>query len=276
MNNSFSWVRVRLLIRRYLTENSRQLWMSVLVVFGVMFLLGLLFNTMDMPEEGIGMLVWFSFFFICCLAVEVSASLTFSSMSTKPRRTIAMMVPASKAEKFVSLMLIYNIFGPIAILVSALAADALSAGLHLHAPYFFRAIEALIVMFPEIDFSELSGHWGQVIEAVSLAVLGIASMFFFSQSVYTLGSALWPKKSFIKTFCALYVLQMVLGIFLSIGVMSFEWVKNVFGFFEHGGISVHLAIWFLMIVWYAIIIAIYWVAWHRYKNMQLIQKFMMN
>lgn len=276
MNNSFSWARVRLLIRRYLNENSRQLWMAVGVVFGVMFLLALLFNSLDMNDSAFGVVIWLTLFFIGGLAVEVSASLTFSSMSTKPRRIVAMMVPASKAEKFVSLMLIYNIFDPIAILLSALAADAFSAGLHLRAPYFFDMFKMMVGIFPQIDFSELSGHWGQVIEAIALIVLGLASMFFFNQSVYTLGSALWPKKSFIKTFCALYVIQMVLSIFLSIGLLGHDWILDMLSRINFGDVSWHLVIWGTMIVWYAIIIAIFWSAWRRYKSTQLVQKFMMN
>lgn len=265
---------VRLLIRRYLNENSRQLWMSTGVCFGIMLLMALLFNSNY--EYGWGAVIWMMFFFIGSISVGVSASLTFSSMSSKPGRIVAMMLPASKAEKFTSLMLIYNVFGPIAILLSALAADTLSSLLHMHAPYFFDAFKIVIDVFPQIDFEDFREHWGEIIEASSLLLLGFASLFLCNQAIYTLGSAWWPKKSFIKTFCALYALQMLLGIVMSARIFNLNWFFRWIADLNFEDISWHFIAWGSLIVWYGIIFAIFWAAWRRYKNTQLVQKFMMN
>ncbi|MBD5239882.1 MAG: hypothetical protein HDS64_09020 [Bacteroidales bacterium] len=272
-DRNFSWGTVHLLIRRYLAENSRQIWMSIGVCFGLMFLMALLFDgrTKDM---GIGGIIWLFLFAIGGIAVQVSASLTFSSMSTKPKRIVAMMVPASKAEKFTSLILIYNIFGPIAIICSALLADTLSSMIHFHAPYFFGVFKLIVDIFPNIDFSDFREHWGIIVEVGSLFVLGGVGMLLFNQALYTLGSAFWPKKSFLKTFCVLYVIQMVFTIFFGF-IIQPEMFKWFFELFENGQ-SWHFYAWGILITGYLIVFAIYWYAWRRYKNTQLVQTFMMN
>lgn len=269
----FSWAVVRLLIRRYINENSRQLWMSCGVVFGIMFLMALLINGKDNVQ---GAVMWFTFLFIGSIALGVSSSLTFSSMSTKPKRIVAMMVPASKGEKFASLMIIYNVFGPLAIVLSALAADTLSSLIHLNAPYFFNAYSFITNLFPSIYSSDFSEYWGVIIEVSALVILGFASLLLCNQAFYTLGSALWPKKSYIKTFCALYVIQMVFSIFFSIGIVDFHWVFGWLADLDFRNVSWHLVSWIALIVWYAVIYLIFYAAWRRYKNTQLVQKFMMN
>lgn len=271
MIDKFSWSRVGLLIRRYFSENSRQLLMTLGVVFGIMLFFGLTINKSagDYSKfDGTGAILWMILFCIISFALIIVGSLTFSSMSTKPKRIVAMMVPASKSEKFVSLLIIYNVMAPIAIILSALLVDVLTSLVFMHEPYFIHFLGTLGDFFSSIKREDYGFE-------VMLGIIAfVGGSLLCSLATYTLGSALWPKKSFIKTFCVLFAFQMIIPMIIpgNLSLRLIEWIRD----FDFENINLHILAWSVIAVYYAFAGFIYWLAWRRYRSTQVIQKFMMD
>lgn len=271
MNNSFSCSRIRYLIRRYFNENYRQLSMAIGVVFGIMLFFGITINkTIDDYDHfnGTGAVLWIVLFCIISFSMSVIGSLTFSSMSTKPKRIVAMMIPASKAEKFVSLLLIYNLILPFLIILSALLVDALTSLLFLHQPFFIQLLGNMGKFFMELKGFD----YGLEIFFGVLAVISVSLL--SSMAIYTLGSALWPKKSFIKTFCVLFAVQVFMPYIIPVDLMA-KIIRNIRDA-ELDHLRVHILAWGAIVLGYAFTGLIYWLAWIRFRSTQLIQKFMMD
>ncbi len=271
MIDKFSWSRVGFLIRRYFSENFRQLAMTVGVVFGIMLFFGLTINKNlnDFDHfSGTGTALWLMLFAIMSFAMIVVGSKTFSSMSTKPKRIVAMMVPASKSEKFVSLLLIYNVIMPIAIVVSALLVDVLTSLFFAHKPFFVEFAGSMGELFDSIKRED---YGFEVMAGIIALVVG---SLLSSLSIYTLGSALWPKKSFIKTFCVLFAFQMIIPMVFpgNLTLHFIEWLRD----FDFENINLHLLAWGGIALVYVFDGFIYWLAWRCYRSTQVIQKFMMD
>lgn len=269
MIDKFSWSRVWFLIRRYFNENFRQLSMTVGVMFGIMLFFGITINrTIGNFEDGAGMVLWLIFFGIISFAMTVTGSLTFSSMSTKPKRIVAMMVPASKAEKFISLLLIYNIFAPLLIVFSSLLVDALTSLLFLHEPFFIQLLKQAGNVFAALKGEDYG------LEIFFGILCGVGGSLTCSMATYTLGSSLWPKKSFIKTFCVLFAVQILIPFFVPVDFAAslIRWIRDS----NIDDMSIHLMAWGGIALIYAFAAFLYWLAWRRYRSTQLIQKFMMD
>ena len=267
MIDKFSMSRVLFLIRRYFNENARQLLMAVGVVFGIMLFFAMTINhAMGSEYTGGGAFLWVLLSIVAGMSLIVACSLTFSSMSTKSKRIVAMMVPASKAEKFVSLLLIYNVIAPIAIIICALLADTLGSVIFLHSPYFFA-------FFDEVsEFLQNNMKSNDEWEILFALIAFIGAPFVCSMATYTLGSALWPKKSFIKTFCALFAIQMLIPLVLPADLFLHLncWLRSLH-WDNH-----HLIIWGGIVAFYLFAACIYLLAWLRYRSTQLVQKLMMD
>lgn len=269
MIDKFSWSRVWFLIRRYFNENFRQLWMTLGVMFGIMLFFSITINrTIGNIGSDAGIVLWLIFFGIISFALTVVGSLTFSSMSTKPRRIVAMMVPASKSEKFVSLLIIYNIFAPLLIVFSALLVDALTSAIFLHEPFF------IYLLRHAGDFLAAIRGDSYGIEIFFGIMCGVGGSLTCSMATYTLGSSIWPKKSFIKTFCVLFAIQVFMPFFVPIDFAAslIRWIRDI----DIDAISVHVMAWSGVALIYLFAAFLYWLAWRRYRSTQLIQKFMMD
>lgn len=271
MNNKFSWSRVWFLIRRYFNENFRQLSMTLGVMFGIMLFFGIMINKTvgDYDHfDGTGFVLWLLLFGIIAFSFTIVGSQTFSSMATKPKRIVAMMVPASKSEKFVSLLLIYNVIAPVLIVASALVVDLLTSLMFLHEPFFIKYLSNIGEFFRQIRIED----YGMEI-FIGIVALVCGSML-SSIATYTLGSALWPKKSFIKTFCVLFAIQVFMPFFIpaDLTLRFVRWLQDV----DWGNLNIHVLAWGGIALVYLFDALLYWLAWCRYRSTQIIQKFMMD
>lgn len=271
MIDKFSWSRVWFLIRRYFNENFRSLSMTIGVIFGIMLFFGITINkTMGDTAhfDGAGAVLWLLLFAIISFSFTIVGSMTFSSMSTKPKRIVTMMVPASKGEKFISMLLIYNVMAPIVIVASALLVDLLTSLMFLHEPYFIEFLRNISGFFRQIRVED---YGLEIFLGIVALVVGSMTC---SIATYTLGSTLWPKKSFIKTFCVLFAVQVFTPFFIP-GDLTFRfirWLQSV----EWENVNYHVMAWGGVALIYLFAAFLYWLAWRRYRSTQLIQKFMMD
>lgn len=200
-NQIFSPGRFSHIAKKKLTEEWRQLLLSLLALLGVMVLAGICASSRAY-YDGIAP-HWFSqrsfefelilFTLILFVSGTYVASVSFSRMSTPAGALSTLMVPASQFEKF---MLRWLVAVPLFMLVFfciAVVADwcrvwyaAVHYGLETRAMPWFDAI------FHTKDvgngyFNSDSGPF-------------MASIFVMVQSFFLLGSIVWPKRSMLKTF----------------------------------------------------------------------------
>lgn len=195
---------------------------------------------------------------VCCLIIgnilfTVFGSLTFSNLANKRERITAFMVPSSLCEKFALRALVYFGFGLITIIVGMLIA-ALIAQLSFGA---YSNLTWIQTFFDE-------GYSWQVVWILTLVTL-------IGNAIYTLGSSLWPRLSWIKTWIVLNIVQWGFGIMLISGLFSSQdWIYTLLRYLENND-----SLTYVFITFEGLLIALCWIgAWFRYRSTQIVQLFM--
>lgn len=193
-------------------------------------------------------------FWIVSIVYTVFGSLTFSSLSNKKQRISTFMFPASLSEKFFLRMLVYFFGGTLTLLIGC-------------------ALAILIAQFTFAGsaFIDILKDWNHIWDGESfyITMLGCISVF-LGNAIYTLGSSLWPKLSWIKTWLVVMVIQWIGGIFLIIGLFSGIDFAYLVKLFDSG----ELLFWILTSIMAIMIIVCWCVASRRFRNTQIIQRFM--
>lgn len=149
--------------------------------------------------------VWFSFIFGC-----LSASFIMEKMKTKTSRLSALMTPATSFEKFFSRWVVFTVVFMLVFLIAFLLAD-------------YTRVLICMLSFPEFDavravelkylFASNDAYFN-ICHSVAQFLLLISGYLFF-QSCFVLGSSIWPKNAFLKTFVAglfLVIIYSLLGV----------------------------------------------------------------
>ncbi len=196
-----------------------------------------------------GLSVW-----IFCLGLTVLGSLTFSNLSSKRKRISALMLPASESEKFLFRLLTYLVAGSILLLIG-----------------FFIGLCICQIIFGGgwVVFDEIGGFFNQ--EFSGWIVSAFILMALLGNSIYTLGSALWPKLSWIKTWVILIAIQWI-GTIVMIILSSTDISWHTFFMFWADHFS--LLRWTGVSLLAILNIACWVLAWLRFRNTQIIQRFM--
>jgi magnesium-transporting ATPase (P-type) len=227
----FSLPRFVNLCRKEVVENWKSNLLRTVLVFGVMVIVFLWngyfeyrhvdpvhFISRYTDYDSVWRFVLHSFFFFLFGFGCLSASFTMEKMKNKTGRLSALMTPATSFEKFFSGWLISTIVFLIVFLLAFKLAD-----------YTRILVFSLIypdlaqAMFP-VNLCDLVGEnrsFHVFREMYQLEF--VLSLYLFVQSLFVLGSSIWPKKSFIKTFAAvvlIVLIYMVVGTFL--GSLLFE------------------------------------------------------
>ena len=191
---------------------------------------------------------------LLCIGLTVLGSLTFSNFSSKKQRISALMIPASRIEKFSLRVLLYFVTGTVLLCIGFL----LGLGICEIAFGGGRNVIESIFNFFNSSFS------GSITTALILMAL-------LGNSLYALGSSIWPKLSWIKTWVVIIVVQWVCALFvMMISATHINW----YSFFTFADVHVHFFKW-TMLSTLAILNIVCWaLAWWRYKNTQIIQRFM--
>lgn len=193
-------------------------------------------------------------FWIVSIAMTVFGSLTFSSLSSKKRRISTFMLPASLSEKYFQRMLVYLVGGTLTLLIGCMFAILIAQ-----------------ITFAGSAFLEILKDWNHIWDGESfyITMLGCVSVI-LGNAIYTLGSSLWPKLSWIKTWLVVMVIQWIGGIFLITGLFSgidFAYLVKIFD-------SGEVLFWCITSIMAIMIIVCWYFAWRRFHNTQIIQRFM--
>lgn len=195
---------------------------------------------------------------IVSIGLTVFGSLTFSNFSSKRKRISSLMIPASRIEKFFHRVLIYFVGGIILLIIG------LFIGLAICQITFGGGGAPLNSVLSFLD-KEFYGSF-------SIALILFA---FLGNSIYSLGSSLWPKLSWVKTWVILMVIQWAFtAIFMILAAANINWEAFFMVFFTIDKDNVWFLIW-SGIATLAILNLVCWgFAWLRFKNIQIIQRFM--
>jgi len=137
----------------------------------------------------------------------LSASFTMERMKTKTSRTAVLMTPATMFEKFFSRWLIFTIGFLVIYFFAFRLAD-------------YTRVLIYSVKYPDMEaiaplsLSHLIGKGGTLTSLCSgfKELMLWVSLFFFVQSCFILGSSIWPKNAFLKTFVAGILIILVYGL----------------------------------------------------------------
>lgn len=259
--DSFSFTRLQALTRRYFVENRRAMLTGTLCTIGVLALIGILVGRYtDDPTDSVNSAAVFGViaFYLFPLFACITGSLTFGPFKSKTGRIHAMMLPATKSEKFVMLTFIYTVLADliyiIAYFIGELLRALLSSGPIVWNNWLFSDVWDMLAAEP-----------GEA----TLAIAGVVLLILSHQAIYTLGSSLWPKLSFIKTFGALFVLQFA-GAFLIPVIGMTDLIDLLEKMFTNT--SVTMLVFWAEIVWLIVVAALYTGAWLRFRHLQVVQR----
>ncbi|MDE6537496.1 MAG: hypothetical protein K2M13_05625 [Muribaculaceae bacterium] len=142
--------------------------------------------------------------FLCGLACALVASMTFSENSTKEGRIAFLMTPGSAMEKYLPRVII-SVVGMV--VLSYISFLTTTVGLELGRLVTRQAMLPITDLMDYFSISILSLNTEQV-----AGVCILISLFLFMEGLYVCGSALWPRKSFLKTTGVFIALQWALSI----------------------------------------------------------------
>lgn len=137
----------------------------------------------------------------------ISASFMMERMKSKTNRIATLMTPATMFEKFFSRWLIYTIGFILMFVIAFKLAD-------------WTRVAVYALQYPDIEaiapvsLFHLVGNSGVYYSPFNSCTefLMVLSLYFMSQSFFVLGSAIWPKNAFIKTFVAGIAINVVYSI----------------------------------------------------------------
>ncbi|MDE6322605.1 MAG: hypothetical protein K2L46_07195 [Paramuribaculum sp.] len=256
-------------VRKYAGEHWRSLAMKAGVMTGI-FIIATIFIVVNTRNYFEAVNSYYSFYgedpsldifwfllqaaFILCGVI--SASMTFGDLSTKETRLNELTVPAAQSEKFLTRWLFYVPGFVVVFTVAAAVSEMLRFGL-LSA--VVECPEKVRLLNPAYMMTDSDG----ISTECQLTVLSFLCL----QSLFMLGSIVWHKASFVKTFLAL---GLIASAYFFIGYFTvvlldlspesrFPLPKNA-----------------MLIVAYCltafIVVFCYAVAWIRYKEMEIINR----
>lgn len=268
--NTFDLARFGETVRKYANENWRALAMKGGVMIGI-FIVATIFIVLNTKryyseayreysslysEDPSSEIFWFLLMLALLLFGSIAASMTFGDLSTKEARLNDLTAPAAQSEKFLTRWLFYVPGFLVLFVVAGVLAELLRFGLL-----------SAIVDCP--DMVKLFTPMGNIINSNGLSneFQQIVLVFLSLQSLFMLGSILWHKAAFVKTFLLLGLIAVAyffIGyftvVFLSLSPDSrFELTED-----------------FWLIVAYCltavIVVFSHVVAWVRYKEMEIINR----
>lgn len=195
----------------------------------------------------------------------LSASFIMERMKSKTNRIAMLMTPATMFEKFFSRWLVFTFGFLIVFLIAFKLAD-------------WTRVAVYTVSYPElkdiITSTPLShlvgkGQFWTVFDDCNYFMLGV-STYFFAQSLFVLGSSIWPKNSFVKTFSAIVVVAIIyIAIGSALAKILFE-ARGVRG--VNQDISDEAMTLWTTIIFFGMAIFNWVVAYFRFKESEIINR----
>ena len=202
-------------LRKEVVENHRQIALTLIGLYAVYSLIMIFGNWVTRGSDDV-QIRHLMVMMVASTSWIVVASLSFRGLVNKPGRIELFMSPSSMTEKFIVNLLVYVVGFMAASLVIIQLAD-----LTRIAVLWFARSNDFIVPGP-ICFVNFIGNALSPISSKGMnSELGYGGLFLASAYIgiivaspglYYLGSALWPRLSFLKTFAVVYAIETVIFI----------------------------------------------------------------
>lgn len=214
----FSLPRFMNLCRKDMVENWRSNVLRMVLMYGVMavvmvwngyfqyryhntayFIRHANANTDPVWEFILMAFLWFLFVFGC-----LSASLVMEKMKNKISRLSALMTPSTPFEKFFSRWLVSTIVFLVFFLIAFKLAD-------------YTRVLVYSLIYPDVKGAILPVNLGDLVGSgkrwflftETYQLILVLSIYCFVQSLFVLGSSVWPKNSFLKTFVTVTIIVLI-------------------------------------------------------------------
>ena len=267
VSQTFNWNRFVAALKKEVVENNRTLLFSIIAIYGILALIMILGNitlgaNTSRPET---MLRYNIVFMVYGFGSIIVASLAFRGLKDKKGRTEFLTSPSSTLEKYLVNVLIYVVGFIVVFPICAQLAD-LTRILVLW-PWSDGDVPGPINFLNTFHNVAHQQEWWKYDSKVILEItlwLGVLA----SPALYLLGSVLWPKLSFLKTFAAVYVIEIVIFILAMIGISIFsdmptaaKWLKGL----EQNTVM----LWYTAFI--AIQLIVYWpLSWYLFKRKDVV------
>ena len=267
----FSFPRFANYFKKVLVEDRKRLLQRIITVFGLLVVfgaiisdscyqhymealkMGIVRNEIDPAIDGLMPLFVFGLFIGCAL----SASFIMEPMNSKTGRIYALMLPATSFEKYFVRWFIYTIGYLVVYYLLFLLVDVMR-------------VCVFSVVYPEIDIITFLNPYAEIVALRDDAPLGfIVSLYLLLQSIFVLGSSLWPKYAFLKTFTAYTILGMAFSAFFA-GIMNlFDRPGNSYIMPELSDDTL-----FLIATCGVMMVTLFfwWLAYKRFKEMEVVNR----
>lgn len=267
----FSFPRFANYFKKVLVEDRKRLLQRIITVFGLLVVfgaiisdscyqhymealkMGIVRNEIDPAIDGLMPLFVFGLFIGCAL----SASFIMEPMSSKTSRIYALMLPATSFEKYFVRWFIYTIGYLVVYYLLFLLVDVMR-------------VCVFSVIYPEIDIITFLNPYAEIVAFRDDPSLGfIVSLYLLLQSIFVLGSSLWPKYAFLKTFTAYTILGMAFSAFFA-GIMNlFDRPGNSYIMPELSDDTL-----FLIATCGVMMVTLFfwWLAYKRFKEMEVVNR----
>ena len=267
VSQTFNWNRFVTALKKEVVENNRTLLFSIIAIYGILALIMIIGNitlgaNTSRPET---MLRYNIVFMVYGFGSIIVASLAFRGLKDKKGRTEFLTSPSSTLEKYLVNVLIYVVGFIVVFPICAQLAD-LTRILVLW-PWSDGDVPGPINFLNTLHNVAHQQEWWKYDSKVILEItlwLGVLA----SPALYLLGSVLWPKLSFLKTFAAVYVIEIVIFILAMIGISIFsdmptaaKWLKGL----EQNTVM----LWYTAFI--AIQLIVYWpLSWYLFKRKDVV------
>lgn len=268
----FSMPRFVNLCRKEMVESWRANLLRFVMMYGIMAIAFVwsgyfkydhpeyLLNSSD-KSDPVWMFTLITFVWAIVIMGILSASFTMERMKSKTNRTAMLMTPATMFEKFFSRWLVFTFGFLIVFLIAFKLADWTRVAIYLMS---YPELKDIIAPAP---FSHLVGEGQTVFDNCKSFIAGVVA-YFFTQSLFVLGSSIWPKNAFVKTFSAIVVIGIV---YFAIGAALTKAFFTGNGFIEPIFSDDTLMI--LMTITFLTLACFNWVlAYFRFKESEIINR----
>lgn len=271
-NQVFDWGRFTLALRKEVVENWRQLVLAVVVLYAVLTTLMVLGNWVshgDSAPDSIHMR--YVIVFLCfSVSATIMASLSFRGLMTKTGRTELLTSPSSMTEKFAVNVLIYVVGYTVAFFVVTQLADLTRVVVLWPARSDNFIVPGPINFLPTVSRFISAGELGKIMGRTDLFHVSMYLSLIASPGLYLLGSVLWPKLSFLKTFAAVYAVEMVIIVVGMIALRIFDvdgMAMWIFNNIQDGTFAI------TMLVASAVQLVLYWaLAWAVFRRKDVVSR----
>lgn len=267
VSQTFNWNRFVAALKKEVVENSRTLLFSIIAIYGILALIMIIGNitlgaNTSRPET---MLRYNIVFMVYGFGSIIVASLAFRGLKDKKGRIEFLTSPSSTLEKYLVNVLIYVVGFIVVFPICAQLAD-LTRILVLW-PWSDGDVPGPINFLNTFHNVAHQQEWWKYDSKVILEItlwLGVLA----SPALYLLGSVLWPKLSFLKTFAAVYVIEIVIFILAMIGISIFSDMPTAAKWLKGLGQNT-------VMLWYTAFLAIqlivYWpLSWYLFKRKDVV------